>query len=199
MTTHWQDAQATIDEQPSLLRRAHEEKLAALQATFDESIGRLNCRRNFLAPVYRLPPEVLSRVFFASLTTSQQAERVSYLNPYARITPRPTDRTPFKCGKRESSQTHLHYVTSLSTGEALLRAPTNCGPHPDHRGDEPRIARLQPNECEECPPQFGRSSSRYQLEALQMSERPHIIPSLWGTAAAVPGPVLQKWPNLSST
>jgi hypothetical protein len=112
MTTHWQDAQATIDEQPSLLRRAHEEKLAALQATFDESIGRLNCRRNFLAPVYRLPPEVLS--------SSQQAERVSYLNPYARITPRPTDRTPFKCGKRESSQTHLHYVKSLSTGEALL-------------------------------------------------------------------------------
>lgn len=52
-----------------------------------EQISRLNREQNAMAPVYRLPPELLSRIFFESVFTTQPFKRTSHLNPHARITP----------------------------------------------------------------------------------------------------------------
>ena len=74
MESHWAGAQSTIDEE-----------LAHLQAVFIKQTRDLSQRRNELTPVYRLPPELLSRIFFATLSQNQEKKHHSRLNPAARI------------------------------------------------------------------------------------------------------------------
>lgn len=74
MEIHWVGAQSIIDEE-----------LAHLQAVFIKQTRELRQRRNALTPIYRLPPELLSRIFFATLTQNQEKKHRSRLNPAARI------------------------------------------------------------------------------------------------------------------
>lgn len=86
MARRWGEEQALIDKQVLRLQAEHDETVTGLEKALQDLKGQLNSQRNSMAPVYRLPPEVLSRIFWASLTTSQASEdALTFLNPYARI------------------------------------------------------------------------------------------------------------------
>lgn len=87
MASCWRDEQAFIDGQMPHLITGHTETITLSQKEFEDFKGQLNHRRNSLAPVHRPPLEVLSRIFWASLTTSQDEEHTPALmiNPYKRI------------------------------------------------------------------------------------------------------------------
>ncbi|KAJ3500270.1 hypothetical protein NMY22_g19314 [Coprinellus aureogranulatus] len=77
--------QAESNEKIERLRSDYQREVSALERAFSEERSHLNGSRNALSPVYRLPPEVLSRIFYLSLSTSQPPEVPSQINPYSRM------------------------------------------------------------------------------------------------------------------
>ncbi|TEB33304.1 hypothetical protein FA13DRAFT_199535 [Coprinellus micaceus] len=91
MSPQWEIAQAAIDKELYQLRADLEEQISRLNAAFEEEKLLLSHELNLLAPINRLPPEILSKVFLGSLDI-RQVRYPSLLNPPPR-TPK-LDKSP---------------------------------------------------------------------------------------------------------